>query len=33
LRDCGSESGTWVRVRELDIYQEHRERIYKVNDY
>lgn len=20
LRDCGSESGTWVRVREIDLY-------------
>lgn len=21
LRDCGSESGTWIRVREMDLYQ------------
>jgi pSer/pThr/pTyr-binding forkhead associated (FHA) protein len=30
LRDCGSETGTWVRIRETDLYDEHRERIFKV---
>jgi hypothetical protein len=25
LRDCGSETGTWVRVRELDLYEESRD--------
>ena len=33
LRDCGSENGTWVRVKEMDLYQENRKRIYKVKDY
>lgn len=33
LRDCGSESGTWVRVKEIDLYQQHRKRLFKVKDY
>jgi hypothetical protein len=33
LRDCGSESGTWVRVKETDLYQQSRKRVYKVKDY
>lgn len=33
LRDCGSENGTWVRVKEMDLYQEPRNREYKVKDY
>ena len=33
LRDCGSESGTWVRVKEIDLYQQSRKRVFKVKDY
>ena len=33
LKDCGSESGTWVRIREQDLYQQSRSRVYKVKDY
>lgn len=33
LRDCGSENGTWVRIKELDLYNESRNRVYKVKDY
>ena len=43
LRDCGSETGmckvnnlcqgTWVRVRDLNLYEEHREREFKVGNY
>ena len=33
LRDCGSESGTWTRLRDLDLYEEPRLRTYKVNNY
>jgi len=33
LRDCGSETGTWVRVRELDLYEESRTRIFKSGPY
>ena len=33
LRDCGSDSGTWIRIREMDIYQQHRESVYKVDGY
>ncbi len=33
LRDCGSETGTWVRVRELDLYQESRQRVFKAGAY
>jgi FHA domain len=33
LRDCGSESGTWVRVKELDLYQEMRNRVFKAGQY
>ncbi len=31
LRDCGSETGTWVWIREINLYEEPRNRIYKVN--
>ena len=30
LRDCGSETGTWVRVKELDLYGELRNRVFKA---
>ena len=33
LKDCGSENGTWVRIKELDLYKESRTRVYKVKDY
>lgn len=33
LRDCGSETGTWVRIRELDLYSENRLREFKVHHY
>ena len=34
LRDCGSHSGTWVRIsRDHDLYRQSRRRIYKVHDY
>ena len=33
LKDCGSENGTWVRIKELDLYNESRNRVYKVKDY
>jgi hypothetical protein len=23
LKDCGTENGTWVRVKECDLYQQH----------
>ena len=33
LKDCGSDSGTWVRVKEIDLYQQSRNRVLKVKDY
>lgn len=33
LRDCGTENGTWVRIKELDLYQESRKRVYKFAGY
>lgn len=33
LRDCGSETGTWVRLNEKDLYSQNRKQIYKVKDY
>ena len=34
LRDCGSETGSWVRInREVDLYSQNRRRVYKVHDY
>ena len=34
LRDCGSDTGTWVRInREVDLYSQNRRRVYKVHDY
>ena len=33
LKDCGSDSGTWVRVKEIDLYQQSRNRVFKVKDY
>jgi hypothetical protein len=33
LKDCGSESGTWVRIKEIDLYHQNRKRIFKVHDY
>jgi pSer/pThr/pTyr-binding forkhead associated (FHA) protein len=34
LRDCGSQSGTWVRIsRDHDLYLQNRRRVYKVHDY
>jgi pSer/pThr/pTyr-binding forkhead associated (FHA) protein len=32
LRDWGSDSGTWVRVRDIDLYTEPRCRQYKVGN-
>jgi hypothetical protein len=23
LKDCGTENGTWVRIKECDLYQQH----------
>jgi hypothetical protein len=45
LHDCGSESGTWIRIGHpgdnkfaesscgLDLYQESRLRMYKAGEY
>ncbi len=33
LKDCGSENGTWVRVKEIDLYLQNRKRVFKVNNY
>ncbi len=34
LKDCGSHSGTWVRIsKDHDLYTQNRKRIYKVNEY
>lgn len=33
LKDCGSETGTWVRLTDRDLYQMERKTIYKVKDY
>ena len=33
LRDCGSHSGTWVRVEQCNLYEIKRSYVYKVRNY
>lgn len=33
LKNLSSESGTWVKIFDLNLSQESRERVYRVSDY